>query len=177
MNDDSEGYGADERPSKSQRKRDMTALQALGAELVALGADQLARVELPERLREAIVEARQIKSFEARRRQLQYIGKLMRDVDAEPIRATLEQWRGSAREATAQQHAVERWRDRLLADDAAVTEFGNAYTGSDLQRIRALIASVRRDRAQNRPPKNYRELFRALRDVVEGEAKDEKGEE
>ena len=113
MNDDSEGYGADERPSKSQRKRDMTALQALGAELVALSADQLDRVELPERLREAIVEARQIKSFEARRRQLQYIGKLMRDVDAEPIRMTLEQWRGSAREATAQQHAVERWRDRL----------------------------------------------------------------
>ncbi len=170
MNHADDGPEFDERPSKSQRKRDMTALQQLGAELVTLNADQLARIELPERLRDAVLETQRTKSFEARRRQLQYIGKLMRDVDPQPIRATLDQWRRTARDATAQQHAVERWRERLLGDDAALSEFAAAYTGCDLQHLRTLISSVKRDRAQNRTPKNYRELFRALREIVEGQA-------
>lgn len=156
----------DERPSKSQRKRDMTALQELGAELVTLNADQLAQIELPERLRDAVLATQRMKSHEARRRQLQYIGKLMRGVDPEPIRTTLDAWRRTARDATAQQRAVERWRERLLDDDAALAEFAAAYAGCDLQHLRTLIASVKRDRAQNRTPKNYRELFRALREIV-----------
>ena len=156
----------EQRPSKSQRKREMQALQHTGAQLVALNAAQLAQVELPERLFEAVVEAQRIRDFEGRRRQLQYIGKLMRDVDPQPIRAKLEQWHGTAQAHTAQQHLVERWRDRLLAEDGALALFAADHPHCDLQHLRTLIASVRRDQAANRPAKNYRELFRALREAI-----------
>ncbi len=158
-----------ERPSKSQRKRDMAALQDIGTELVMLNADQLAQIELPERLFEAIVDAQRIRDFEGRRRQMQFIGKLMREIDAAPIRARLDLWSGVARASTAQQRLIERWRERLLADDAALTSFAADYAGCDLQHLRSLIASVKRDRTLNRAPKNYRELFRAIRDIVAAE--------
>ena len=155
-----------ERPSKSQRKREMEALQQIGMQLVQLNADQLAQIGLPENLYEAVIAAQRISDFEGRRRQLQYIGKLMRAVDPAPIRAKLEQWHGAARDHTTLQHLVERWRERLLADDGALTMFAAEYPGSDLQHLRTLIASVKRDQAFNKPPKNYRELFRAVRAIV-----------
>jgi len=161
-----------ERPSKSQRKREMAALQETGVQLVELNADQLAQVELPERLLDAVLEARRIRDFEGRRRQLQYIGKLMREVDPAPIRAKLEQWQGTARTHTAQQHGVERWRDQLLTDESALALFAADHPGCDLQRLRSLIASVKRDQDLGRPPKNYRELFRALRDIVAAASED-----
>jgi len=156
----------DERPSKSQRKRDVHELQKLGTQLVELSAEQLSRFDLPERLAEAIAEARRIRDFEGRRRQMQFIGKLMREVEAAPIRAQLDLIKGVAHESTATQHLIERWRDRLLGEDDALTLFATEYPHGDLQRLRSLIASVKRDRANNRPPKNYRELFRALRDII-----------
>lgn len=155
-----------DRPSKSQRKRDMTALQDIGTELVMLNAGQLAELGLPERLFEAIVDAQRIRDFEGRRRQLQFIGKLMREVDPAPIRARLDQWSGAAHASTAQQRLVERWRERLLAEDAALTLFAADFPGCDLQHLRSLIASIKRDRTLDRPPKNYRTLFRALRGIV-----------
>jgi len=164
-----------ERPSKSQRKRDMAALQDLGTELVMLNADQLAQIELPERLFEAIVDAQRIRDFEGRRRQMQFIGKLMREVEAAPIRAQLDLIKGVAHESTATQHLIERWRDRLLGEDDALTLFATEYPHGDLQRLRSLIASVKRDRALNRTPKNFRELFRALREIVS--AQSAKGDE
>ena len=163
-----------ERPSKSQRKRDMAALQDLGTELVMLNADQLAQIELPERLHEAITDAQRIRDFEGRRRQMQFIGKLMREIDPAPIRAKLDEWSGVARAGTAQQRLVERWRERLLADDTALTLFAAEYAGCDLQHLRSLIASIKRDRALSRTPKNFRELFRALRDIVAGKATGDK---
>src|SRR5262245_19746567 len=103
------------KPSKTRRKKDMHALQDLGAALVELSAERLEAVDMPDNLREAIVEARRLhKQHEARRRQLQYIGRLMRDVDATPIRAKLEEWQGRSSAATAALHRIERWRDRLL---------------------------------------------------------------
>ena len=170
MNSPGDDTEREPRPSKSQRKRDMDALQVLGGELVGLSADQLARIELPERLFEAVVEAQRISSFEGRRRQLQYIGKVMRDVDAAPIRARLDACKGRASEDTAQQRLIERWRERLLAEESALAEFAAAHAGCDLQNLRSLIASVRRDRAENRPTKQYRMLFRAIRDVIAGKA-------
>ena len=155
-----------EQPSKSQRKRDMQALQKIGAQLVELNADQLAQIELPEFLLEAILAAQRIRDFEGRRRQMQYIGKLMREVDPAPICAKLDQWHGVARAHTASQHLAERWRERLLDEDDALALFANEYPGSDLQRLRSLVASVKRDQAAGKPPKNYRELFRAVRDII-----------
>ena len=155
-----------EQPSKSQRKREMQALQKIGVRLVELNADHLAQIELPEHLLEAILEAQRIRDFEGRRRQMQYIGKLMREVDPAPIRAKLEQWHGVALAHTASQHLAERWRERLLDEADALALFANEFPGSDLQRLRSLVASVTRDQAAGKPPKNYRELFRAVREIV-----------
>ncbi len=163
-----ESDDAAQRPSKSQRKRDMAALQDIGTELVMLNAGQLAQIALPERLFDAIVDAQRISDFEGRRRQMQFIGKLMREIDPAPIRARLDTWSGAAKESTAQQKLVERWRERLLAEDDALTLFAHEYTGCDVQHLRSLVASVKRDRALNRVPKNYRGLFRAVRDIVAG---------
>jgi ribosome-associated protein len=156
-----------ERPSKTRRKKDMHALQALGETLVELSSSQLAEVEMPDDLRDAVLEARRITGHEGRRRQLQYIGRLMRDVDPAPIRAKLDEWRGQSREATAQMHAIERWRDRLIENDAALTDFANEHPGADLQALRAMIRETRRERAAERPPKHFRELYRLLRDVMQ----------
>jgi ribosome-associated protein len=158
-----------ERPSKSQRKRDMAALQEIGTELVMLNAGQLAQIELPERLFDAIIDAQRIRDFEGRRRQMQYIGKLMREIDAAPIRAKLDMWSGAARASTAQQRLIERWRERLLADDAELTAFAAEYASCDLQHLRSLIASVKRDLSLKRTPKNYRALFRTVREIVAAE--------
>ncbi len=114
-----------EQPSKSQRKREMQARQETGARLVELNADQLAQIALPERLLEAVLEAQRIHDFEGRRRQRQYIGKLMREVDPAPIQARLEQWHGVAREHTASQRLAERWRERLLDEENALALFAN----------------------------------------------------
>src|SRR5688572_5209953 len=96
-----------ERPSKTRRKREMEALQQIGVELVQLNAGQLAQIELPDQLREAVLEAQRIRDFEGRRRQMQYIGKLMRGVDPAPIRVRLKQWSGATREHTALHHLAE----------------------------------------------------------------------
>jgi ribosome-associated protein len=106
----------DEKPSKTQRKKDVHALQALGEELVALNDEQLARIELPEPLHDAVMAARRITGFEAKRRQLQYIGKIMRRVEAEPIRAALDAAQARSRGEAAAHKSSEAWRERLLAD-------------------------------------------------------------
>jgi ribosome-associated protein len=155
-----------ERPSKSQRKREMEALQETGAQLVLLNADQLAQIELPERLFDAIVEAQRIRDFEGRRRQMQFIGKLMREIDPAPIRAKLDQWHGAAHAHSEQQRLVERWRARLLDEEHALALFANEYPGGDSQRLRALIAGIKRDQAAGRPLRAYRELFRMVRAIV-----------
>lgn len=153
-------------PSKTQRKKQVAALQDLGVELVALDAERLALIELPEALRDAVVEARRITGFEARRRQIQYIGKLMRKVDAEPIRAALEAWQAQSRGHTAAQKRVERWRGRLLAEPGALAELLAQHPGADSQRLRALVRSAQREREENRPLHSYRELFQALRAIL-----------
>lgn len=155
----------DERPSKTQRKQEVHALQALGERLVDLNAAQLATVPLPEDLREAVLEAQRIHSREGRRRQLQYVGKLMRAVDPEPIRARLAAWDGQSREATAAHHRVERWRLRLLDDDAALTDFAREHPHADLQRLRACVREARKERLAAGEPRHFRELFRLIRDV------------
>jgi len=157
-------------PSKTQRKQEMHALQALGQRLVALNAAQLASVELPERLREAIAEAQRIRSREAHRRQLQYIGRLMREVDPAPIRAQLEVWDGRSRAATAAHHRAERWRERLLGDDAAFTEFAREHPRIDLQQLRACVREARKERLAGRDLRHFRELFRLIREAAANDA-------
>jgi ribosome-associated protein len=152
--------------SKTRRKADMHALQALGAALVDLAPARLAALDLPEPLAEAVREARRISSHEARRRQVQYIGKLMRGVDPGPIRAAIAQAEGSSAAARARHRRLEQWRERLLADDAALTEFAREHAGADLQALRALIRNARRELTEARPPRAQRELYRLLREAA-----------
>jgi ribosome-associated protein len=150
-------------PSKSQRKRDSTALQDLGAKLVALPHDQFRRIDLPDALRDAVAEARRLTKHGALRRQLQYVGRVMRHVDAAPIRAQIDVFEGVAHEATAALHRLERWRERLLADPDALSELVALHPDVDIQALRTRIRNARRERETGRPPKAFRELFQQLR--------------
>ncbi len=153
-------------PSKSQRKRQMTELQDMGAELLDLSVHQLAQIELPDNLYDAVIDARQITKFEARRRQLQYIGKLMRTIDPEPIRAQLDLWKNTSDEHKAWLHHIERWRDRLLVDETALNELVGAHPQADIQLLRTLIRNTLRERELIKPPKSYRALFQFLRELL-----------
>jgi len=157
-----------ERPSKSELKRQMTALQKLGEELVAEPRDRVKRVPMPEDVREAILECQQIKDHEGRRRQLQYVGKKMRTLEEDEIAAiqkVLDSWKGASKAETAALHAVERKRDKLLADDGALTELLQEHPQLDVQQLRTLIRNARKEQAEHKPPKAYRELFQILKSL------------
>jgi len=143
----------------------MLELQALGVALVELPDAQIAAMRLDPALERAVLEAKRIKTHEARRRQMQYIGRLMRDVDAEPIRARLAEVEGHSAQATARHRRLEAWRERLLADDEALTAFAAEHPGADLQKIRTLIRNCRKEQKEGKPPRAYRELFRLLKTI------------
>jgi ribosome-associated protein len=159
----------DERPtrSKSERKRQMHALQEIGEALVELQASEFDTLDLPENLRDAVEEARRTRGFEAKRRQLQYIGKLMRHVDPEPIRERIETLRAASASDVARLHRVERWRDRVLEDPEALTLFMSEYPATDGQQLRSLIRQAETERGRHAPPRAYRSLFQFLRNAIE----------
>ena len=152
--------------SKTQRKKAVHELQGLGEELVELSEERLAAVEMPERLRDAVMAARRITAHEARRRQMQYIGKLMRKVDAEPIRAAIDAWRVQSTGHIAAHKRIEAWRERLLAEPDAINELTARYPGVDAPRLNGLIGDALREREAHRPPRSYRELYQALRALI-----------
>jgi len=153
--------------SKTRRKAVMDALQDLGVQLVGLPKDKLAKLALPETLLDAVNEAKRITSNGAIRRQMQYIGRLMRDIDTEPIVEQLQRWEGKHNAETAHFHQLERWRTRLLAEENALSEFMQHYPGADSQQLRTLIRNSRREQLANKPPKSSRELFKLLREISE----------
>lgn len=155
------------RPSKTQRKHEMHALQALGVDLVALDPARLATLALPEPLVDAIAMARTLSRHEARRRQMQFIGRLMRDVDPEPIRAALAAWAEGPRHERERFAALERWRERLLDDADGVQAFVERYPDAPRETISALVDDARAERARGAPPAKARLLFRELRRIVE----------
>lgn len=152
--------------SKTRRKREMQALQAIGEELVALPAARLASIVLPEPLRDAINEARRINQRSAHRRQMQYVGRLMRDVDADAIQKQLEATRSGSTTELALLHRAERWRERLLSDDTAISEFVSAFSAVDVQKLRTMLRNAKQEAAAEKPPKFYRALFREIRETM-----------
>ncbi|MFP4594611.1 ribosome biogenesis factor YjgA [uncultured Ralstonia sp.] len=157
--------------SKSQRKREVNALQDLGTALEALPKDKLAKVPLPEKLLDALREAKRTTAHEGKRRQMQYIGKLMRaltDEEVEAIRRVLATFVGASKAETARLHAMERWRDRLIAGDDAVTEFIAAHPESDVQALRTLVRNARKEAQLAKPPKSSRELFQMVKQALSG---------
>ena len=153
-----------EPPSKSSRKREMQALQDLGEQLVALSPERLKKVPLPETLYEAIRAAQGFK-MEARRRQLQYIGKLMRKIDPEPIQAQLDIFAGNSAAKVTKMHRLERLREQLLEDEQTIGAIAETWPEADLQYLRTLRRNALKEREAARPPKSFREIFRVLREL------------
>jgi ribosome-associated protein len=153
--------------SRSQKKRAVEELQKLGAALVDLAPAQLDAMAIPAELLAAVREAQRITSHEARRRQMQYIGKIMRKVDPEPVRIALAGIAGQSAAARARHRRLEDWRVRLLADDAELTSFAAEHPGADLQGLRTLIRNARKEIAEGKPPRAQRELFRVIREFGE----------
>jgi ribosome-associated protein len=160
----------DDRPlSKTRRKTQMHALQDLGQRLTELGNDRLDDLQLPDELFEAIRDYRRFTKWEAKRRQMQFIGRLMRDIDPAPIAARLDAWQHTSREEVAGFHEAEAWRDKLLANDTALDELAAAHRSLDRGSIAQLVARARDERAAGRPPAAARLLFRTLARALEAE--------
>lgn len=161
------GDGDRERPSRTQLKTQSEELQVLGRALAGLSAEQILRTEMPDALRETIAEYRRTRTHEARRRQMQYIGKLMRSVDADPLREAVAAAALAPAQETLRQHETERWRTELIATDDALTRWLAAHPATDAQRLRSLVRAARRDTAtltcEDRQPKSARELFQFIR--------------
>ncbi len=163
--------GSEAAPSKTARKKQAHALQELGLTLARLPDERRRAVDMPDDLREAIEHYLQFRSHEARRRQLQLVGKLLRRIDPAPLVEAVERFH-SGRSAEAERlHAVERWRSALIADDEAVTRWVAAHPDTDVQELRRLVRSARAEGAgqdaEQRQPKSYRLLFRLIRRALE----------
>jgi ribosome-associated protein len=157
-----------ERPSKSEAKRQSLEVQKLGEELVNEARDRVKRVPMPEDVRDAILMCQTITNHEGRRRQMQFVGKKMRTLDDEEIaviQRTIDSWKGMSKADTAALHALERRREKLLADDKALTVLSTEYPELDVQHLRTLIRNARKEQAENKPPKAYREIFQILKDL------------
>ncbi len=172
--------------SKTDLKRESTELQKLGEELLTLRADLMAKLDLSDKLRDALNDAKRITNFEGKRRQMQFIGKLMRLLPPETIeavRAALAEQRAPSARETALLHAAEQWRERLIADDDAVAQWINTFPGTDTQQLRALVRQARKDAvpadkatvSQGLAPRQgraYREIFQLVREQLNADSKD-----
>ena len=155
--------------SKTEMKTDMDALQKLGEELVELKPSILDKFPLSEDLAQAIKDAQRFKN-EAKRRQLQYIGKVMRNVDPEPIQAALDKIRNKHSQATVELHKLEQLRDRVVAEgDAAISDVMDMYPEADRQRLRQLARQANKEKAANKPAKSSREIFQILKELKLGD--------
>jgi ribosome-associated protein len=159
-------------PSKTQLKAEADEKQALGEALLTLRADLMARLDLPDKLRDAIADAKKITNFEGRRRQMQFIGKLMRPLDPEPIREAINEQLNGSVDLTLALHLAEQWRDKLIADDAALGDWLEQHPGTDSQQLRALVRQARKDAKPEKPGeaprhgKSYREIFQLVRQTL-----------
>ncbi len=168
---DSKNQPNDEPISKTKLKAEADALQVLGVKLVDLPKDKLTKLNLPESLSDAINEAKRLTANGAIRRQKQYIGSLMRDIDTTQIVDQLHRWEGKHTAENAYFHMLERWRDRMIESPEVVAEWMKLHPNTDSQQLRTLIRNVQRELLANKPPKSSRELFKLIREVTEADTK------
>ena len=154
--------------SKTKLKAEADAAQNIGKKLIDLSKDRLMKLDLPEALFDAVLEAKRLTANGAIRRQLQYLGRLMRDIDSAPIVEQLQAWEGKNTQENARFHTMERWRDRLIAQPAALQEFLALYPQADIQQLRTLTRNAQKEVTANKPPKSSRELFKLIRELSEG---------
>lgn len=162
------------KPSKTRLKKESHDLQDLGLELEKLPRARIEAIEMPENLRDAILELKRTKSHEGRRRQLQYVGKLMRTADAEPIREALAALQLGSAKATLALHRAERWRAELIASDDALTRWVDEHPGTDVQQLRNLVRAARKDATiapEQRSGKGFRDLYQFVRGMLDDKAR------
>ena len=157
---------ADYRPSKTLRKKQSHALQSLGEQLVALTEAKLALVPLSEALRDAILQAQRTRSHEGKRRQMQYIGKLMRTADADAIAQALAFDSEHHRGTVTAMHSAERWRDGLIDASLTLTDFIDRYPAGASAPLASLVNHARREREAQKPPRHFRALYRELHQII-----------
>lgn len=168
--------GADALPaSKSQRKRDMDALQEIGRALTEIPAAKLKKMNLDDGLLVAVLDFQKITANGAKRRQLQFIGKLMRVIDPEPIEQQLAALRGDSSGHTRWLHLLERWRERLIEDDSHVQQLINEFPALDVQQLRTTVRNARKEREENKTPKANRLLFQLLKELIPEHGKPSSG--
>ena len=160
-------------PSKSQRKRDMQALRDMGEELAALPSARIKKMDMPENLRDALLEWQRLTKLQAKGRQMQYIGKLLRDVDVAPLQEVLDIVKGVSNKATARMHRLEQWRVRLLEDEKVIGEIVAEHPDVDLQHLRTLRRNALKEKELMKPPKAFREIFQILKTLDEESARQE----
>lgn len=165
-------YEGEEPKSKSQVKREMQALQDLGVEISKLTPEQRAKIPLEGDLKDAIEEAPKITSNSAKKRHMQFIGKLMRKADYEDIQAAYEKVMEASHQLARQHHLVEHWRDVLLNDAKAMNTFIDQFPHVDRQQLRQLIRAAEKEKQNNKPPASARKLFRLIRDTMGTEQED-----
>jgi ribosome-associated protein len=153
--------------SKTKLKAEADAAQSIGKKLIDLSKDRLIKLALPEALFDAVLEAKRLTANGAIRRQLQYLGRLMRDIDSAPIVEQLQAWEGKNTQENARFHGMERWRDRLIAEPATLQEFLSAHPKAEIQQLRTLIRNAQKEAVANKPPKSSRELFKLIREISE----------
>jgi ribosome-associated protein len=157
-----------DKKSKTQKKREMIALQELGEELVRLNTEQLAKIPLTDELREAIFAVQGMSKHGARYRQMQYIGKLMREVDVAHIQEALDMLRNKNNLATAHFHKFEKWRDQLIAgNEEIVNDILHSFPDVDIQHLRQHVRNAQKEQADGKSPKASREIFRYLKELQE----------
>ncbi len=152
----------EDRPSKTELKQESIELQLLGETLTTLSNDQLDQLDLPELMRDALDELSRVGKHEATRRHMQYIGKLMRDIDPVPIRAQLDRWEMGTRANKAAFKASERWRDRLIAEPEALTLFMAEQPTVDREKLNELLVRARLQAAKGEAPAASRQVFRVI---------------
>ena len=152
----------EDRPSKTELKQESIDLQLLGETLTTLSNDQLDQLDLPELMRDALDELSRVGKHEATRRHMQYIGKLMRDIDPAPIRAQLDRWEMGTRANKAAFKASERWRDRLIAEPDALTLFMAEQPTVDREKLNELLVRARLQAAKGEAPAASRQVFRVI---------------
>ncbi len=159
------------RPNKSQIKRDIAVIHEICEEITQLAPAQIERLELPDNIFLAIIEATKMPLKGARKRQMKFITAAMRKLDIEPVVAKLDKIKAKSAHAARELHQLERWRDRFLSDDKQVlTEFLSKYPEADVQHMRQLIRNAKKEIATEKPPKSSRLLFRYLRGLLENDA-------
>jgi len=155
-------------PSRNELKQQMQDLQELGEAVASLPVDRLDKLKIDERLRDAIDELRRTRSFEGKRRQVQYIGKLMKHEDPAPLREAVASYRVGSATDTLALHQAEYWRDQLLAGDEALAAWVTEYPATDVQQLRSLVRAARKEKLEpgERHGRAYRDLFKLVKEQM-----------